>query len=54
MPFTFILSFIYLLAIVLSVISITKKKKVAKVLAAVLFLIGITLTVFLFLGLKNM
>jgi len=54
MPFTFILLLIYLVAVVSAIVGVAKKIKALKIAAVLLFLIGIILTLFLVLALRNM
>jgi len=54
MPVTFILLLIYGAAIVLAVIGATKKTKTLKIISAVIFLIGVDLTIAVALAQKNM
>lgn len=54
MSITLILIFIYIAAIVASAVGIVKKIKVLKIAGAILFLIGILVTVLLVLNVKNM
>jgi hypothetical protein len=54
MPITLILLLIYSVAIVVAFIGITKKIIALKIISALIFLIGITLTVVVVIALKSM
>jgi len=54
MPITFILLLIYIAAIVIAFIGLTKKIIALKIISAFLFLIGITLTIVVVISLKSM
>ena len=54
MPLTFILLLVYASAIALGLIGVVKKVRIIKLVAIILFLIGVALTAVLFIAIKNM
>jgi hypothetical protein len=54
MSITFILLLVYIAAIVIAFIGVTKKIMAMKIISAILFFMGIALTVALIISLKSM
>jgi len=54
MPITFVSLLVYIVAIIIGFIGVTRKRKSLKIISAILFLIGVTLTVVLIIATKRM